>query len=64
MMEKLAKEVRNRRKERKLSQQALADLAGVSLNFIKAIEKGKTNIRLDLLLRVLDLFGVELEVRM
>jgi transcriptional regulator with XRE-family HTH domain len=50
-------------RERRLSQKAVADLAGVSLNVIKAIERGNTNIRFDLLLRVLDLFGIELEMR-
>jgi y4mF family transcriptional regulator len=59
----LAIEIRKRRRERRLSQRAVADLAGVSLNVVKAIEKGNTNIRFDLLLRVLDLFGIQLEIR-
>ena len=62
-MELIAIEVRARRKQRNLSQQALAELAGVSVNFVKALEKGNTNIRLDLLLRVLDLFGIEIEAK-
>lgn len=63
MMNMLGLEVKKRRRERRLSQQAVADLAGVSLNVVKAIEKGQTNIRFDLLLRVLDLFGIQLEMR-
>lgn len=63
MLIEIASEVKTRRKQRKLNQQQVAELAGVSRNFIKAVEKGQTNIQLNLLLRVLDLFGLELHVK-
>lgn len=63
MKEEIAEIVRRRRKERGLSQEGLAELAGVSRSFIKSLEAGKTNVRLDLLLLVLDLFGIELQLQ-
>lgn len=54
--------IRRRRKMLRLTQQDLADLAGVSVRFIRAVEHGKASIQLDSLLAVLHALGLELTV--
>lgn len=53
---------RSRRRELRLSQRDLAELAGVSERTIRAIEQDKQTIRLDVLRAVLDTLGGELRV--
>ncbi len=57
---KISGEVRERRKSLRLSQQELADLADCSTRFIHALEHGKQTVRLDKLLDVLEVLGMEL----
>ncbi|AGT05224.1 putative transcriptional regulator, HTH_3-family [Corynebacterium glutamicum MB001] len=52
----------NGRKELGLRQGELADLAGVSERFIRDVEKGKTTVRLDKVIDVLRVLGLELSV--
>lgn len=61
----LAATVRARRKELGLTQQDVADLGGVSAKFLRDFERGKATVRLDKLLDVLEVLGLELsaEVR-
>jgi HTH-type transcriptional regulator / antitoxin HipB len=59
----LAQGVRRRRRELRLSQDELADLAGCSPRFIRALETGKQTVRLDKLLAVLTALGLELTTR-
>jgi y4mF family transcriptional regulator len=54
--------IRNTRKKLKLSQTEVADLAGVSLNYISQLETGKPKAQLDKLLDVLDVLGLELSL--
>jgi y4mF family transcriptional regulator len=49
--------VQNRRKLLKLTQVELADKAGVGLRFVRELERGKENLRLDKVNAVLALFG-------
>ena len=58
--QKLGAAIRRARKMLKLSQTQLADLAGVSLNYISQLEKGKSKAQLDTLLNVLEVLGLEL----
>lgn len=58
----IARLVRDRRKALRLTQDDLADLAGCSPRFVRALEAGKTTVRLDKLLDVFDVVGLELEV--
>ncbi len=59
----LGSTIKKCRKNLRLSQTELADLAGVSLNYISQLEKGKPKIQLDKLLDVLGILGLELEVK-
>jgi y4mF family transcriptional regulator len=53
--------VRFHRKVAGLTQQELADLAGVGTVFVREVEKGKRTVRLSTLLRVLEALGIRLE---
>jgi y4mF family transcriptional regulator len=58
----LAALVRGRRRELRLSQADVAELAGVSPRFVYALEQGKGSVRLDKVLAVLAVLGRGLEV--
>lgn len=58
----VARQVRDRRKSLRLTQDDLADLARCSPRFVRALEAGKPTVRLDKLLDVLDVLGLELLV--
>jgi HTH-type transcriptional regulator / antitoxin HipB len=61
----LGRDIRARRRELRLTQQELADLAGTSARFVGLLEGGKPTVRLDKVGAVLDALGLELraEVR-
>ena len=54
---KVAIFIRRLRNERNLSQQELADLAGVSFSFVNQVERGKETVRLDALNKLLLVLG-------
>jgi y4mF family transcriptional regulator len=58
----LAEAVRRRRKDLGLRQVELADLAGCSERFVHTLETGKTSLRLDKVLDVLEVLGLDLTV--
>jgi len=47
-----------------LQQAELADLAGVSVRFLHSLEHDKPSVRLDKLLDVFDVLGLELDIRL
>jgi y4mF family transcriptional regulator len=53
----LAQFVRQQRKFHKMTQQDLADRAGVGIRFVRELEGGKPTLRMDKVNIVLDLFG-------
>jgi y4mF family transcriptional regulator len=59
-MTQLAEFVKKRRKEVNLTQEAFAERAGVALTVIRKIEQGKTNLNMDKVNLVLQMFGHEL----
>ena len=59
-MKTLAEFVKKRRKEVNLTQEAFAERAGVALTVIRKIEQGKTNLNMDKVNLVLQMFGHEL----
>ncbi len=64
MPEDLAATIRARRRELGLGQRDLADLAGVSERFVRAVEAGKESVQLDRLRALLDALGLELVARL
>lgn len=59
-MKSLAQFVKDRRKEVNLTQEEFADRAGVALTVVRKIEQGKTNLNMDRVNLVLEMFGHEL----
>lgn len=59
----LSTRIRDERKSQGLSQTELADLAGVSLNFLSQLESAKSTVRIDKVLQVLHTLGLELHIR-
>jgi HTH-type transcriptional regulator/antitoxin HipB len=57
---RLADQIRARRESLRLTQQDLAELAGCSPRFVGALEAGKSSVRLDKLVDVLEALGIEL----
>ena len=54
--------IKERRKHLGVNQQTLADLAGVGLNTLVAIERGEGNPQLNTLLTILDTLGLQLDI--
>ena len=52
--------LKDKRRKLNLTQQQLAEKAGVGLRFIRDLEQGKTTLRMDKVNKVLKLFGQEL----
>ena len=59
----MGQEVRHRRRELKLNQAELAELAGVSASLVRFIEHNKPTIRLDKVINVLNVLGLEMTVK-
>lgn len=58
----VADAVRHRRRALGLTQAEVADLGGVSAKFLIEFERGKPSVRLDKVMDVLDVLGLELHV--
>ncbi|MBR1682468.1 MAG: helix-turn-helix transcriptional regulator [Bacteroidaceae bacterium] len=54
--------IKERRKHLGVNQQTLADLAGVGLNTLVAIERGEGNPQLSTLLTILDTLGLQMDI--
>jgi y4mF family transcriptional regulator len=59
----LASELRRRRRELGLTQEELAELAGVSTRFLHDLENAKPSVQLDRVLAVAETLGLELHWR-
>lgn len=59
-MKKLAVFVKERRKAVRLTQEEFAEKSGVALTVIRKIEQGQTNLNMDKVNLVLNMFGHEL----
>ena len=56
----LPKHIKDLRRQENLTQQDLADRAGVGIHFVRDLEQGKSSLRMDKVNDVLKLFGEEL----
>ena len=56
--------IMERRKRLGVNQQTLADLAGVGLNTLVAIERGEGNPQLNTLLTILDTLGLQMDIKL
>ena len=56
--------IKERRKHLGVNQQTLADLAGVGLNTLVAIERGDGNPQLSTLLTILDTLGLQMDINL
>lgn len=56
--------IKTRRKKLGINQQTLADLAGVAVNTIVAIERGEGNPQLTTLLIILDTLGLQMDINL
>jgi len=59
---RLGQAIRKQRKALRLTQVQLAQLAGCGLAFLYQLEKGKPSVRLDKLLDVLEVLGLQLRL--
>jgi y4mF family transcriptional regulator len=59
-MKRLAEFVKERRKEVNLTQVEFAERTGIALTVLRKIEQGKTNLNMDKVNRILEMFGHEL----
>lgn len=56
-MKNISEFVKEKRKEANMTQEEFADRTGVALTVIRKIEQGKTNLQLDKVNLVLEMFG-------
>lgn len=61
--EELIKQLKDRRKELKVTQEMWADISGVSLRTIKQFESGKGNPTLDTLSKMSNALGLEIALQ-
>ena len=54
--------IKERRKKLGINQQTLADLAGIAVNTVVAIERGEGNPQLATLLTILDTLGLQIDI--
>lgn len=60
MATNLSQYIKKLRKQYRLTQEDLAEKAGVGLRFVRDLEQGKTTLRMDKVNQVLSLFGADL----
>lgn len=54
--------IRSRRKSRKIAQEQLADIAGISPRTLRDIEKGVANPELETLMKICNVLGMEIKI--
>ncbi len=59
----IAAQIKNLRKKNGLTQIEFAKRAGIGLRFLRELEQGKTTVRMDKLMKVLDFLGYHLELK-
>lgn len=59
---KIGEQIRLRRKELKITQPVLAEIAGINLNTLCKIERGEANPSLKILEKVLEVLGLQISI--
>ena len=59
----LSEVIKNRRKALAISQQDLAEMAGIGLATIKDIERGKGNPSMGTISKIMEVLGMEIEFK-
>jgi y4mF family transcriptional regulator len=54
--------IQSRRKARKIAQEQLADIAGISARTLRDIEKGIANPELETLIKICNVLGMEIKI--
>ncbi|MBR1785945.1 MAG: helix-turn-helix transcriptional regulator [Paludibacteraceae bacterium] len=62
-MDSLGQIIKRRRMELGITQQTLALLAGIGINTLVSIERGKLSVSLSTLMKVLDCLGLEMNLK-
>ncbi len=62
LVSQFGKSIRQRRKSLRLTQPHLAELAGISVNWISAFERGTGNITLGALEKLTEVLGLEIRL--
>lgn len=62
-MNKVGNAIKERRKILKITQRTLAELASVGINTLTKIERGEGNPTIEVLEKILDTLGLELQIR-
>lgn len=60
MLKTIGEQIRQRRKQLKITQPDLAEIAGVSTNTLYKIERGQANPTMDVLYKIIEVLGMEL----
>jgi len=63
MHNNIGPQIKELRKNINLTQVEFAKRVGVGLRFLRELEQGKTTVRMDKLIRVLDFLGYHLEIK-
>ncbi len=58
--ELIGKQIKERRLDLKIKQQEVADLSGISINTIVALERGIGNPRIETIISICDVLGLQL----
>jgi transcriptional regulator with XRE-family HTH domain len=61
-MKKIGEEIKRRRKLLNITQKTLSELAGVGINTLTKMERGEANPTIDVLEKVLNTLGMEINV--
>ncbi|MDR1918033.1 MAG: helix-turn-helix domain-containing protein [Tannerellaceae bacterium] len=62
-MERLGNIIKERRKTLSVTQRELSALAGVGINTLTKIERGEANPSLNVIIRILNTLGLEIDIR-
>lgn len=54
--------IKKRRRYLKVDQSTLAELAGISINTLVTLERGTSNPRLDTILKIADILGLQISM--